>query len=146
MPLFTHGQRPAGRALVRAVFPLLRIGMRQSMRINAEAAERSRVKTEQAMDRLEEEIGPSGYLVGDRFTVADLTAAALFYPVAQPEEFPYPSIEHPPPSAREFLDPLRDRRGGEWVADIYRRHRSPGTGAEPGRAEAAPSPAASPDS
>jgi glutathione S-transferase len=126
VPLFTNGQAPAGRALVRATFPVLRVGMRQRMRINADAAERSRKRTVEAMDRLEAEIGPSGYLVGDSFTVADLTAAALFYPVARPPEFPYPSIADPPPSAREFIDPLGERPGGEWVAEIYRRHRSPG--------------------
>jgi glutathione S-transferase len=125
VPLFTNGQTPAGRVLIRASFPVLRVGMRQSMEINAPAAEESRVRTVEAMDRLEHEIGPSGYLVGDRFTVADLTAASLFYPVARPAEFPYPSISDPPPAAGEWLDPLRDRPGGEWVADIYRRHRAP---------------------
>lgn len=128
VPLFTNGQRLPARMLVRAAFPLLRVGMRQRMRINAAAAEESRRKTEEAMDRLEEEIGPSGYLVGDRFSVADLTAAALFYPVARPPEFPYPSVDDPPSTAREYLDPLADRPGGEWVAEMYRRHRRPGNG------------------
>lgn len=44
------------------------------------------------MDRLELELSASGYLVGDSFTVADLTAAALFYGVARPPEFPYPMV------------------------------------------------------
>jgi glutathione S-transferase len=126
IPLFTNGQAPAGRALVRAAFPVLRVGMRKSMRIDAPGAEQSRARTVEAMDRLEAEIGPSGYLVGERFTVADLTAAALFYPVVRPPEFPYPSVADPPPAAREWLDPLRDRPGGEWVAEIYRRHRAIG--------------------
>jgi glutathione S-transferase len=125
VPLFTHGQRLPARLLVRATFPLLKVGMRQRMRINAAAAEESRAKTVLAMDRLEEEIGPSGYLVGDSFTVADLTAAALFYPVVRPPEFPYPSVTDPPDSAREYLDPLSQRPGGEWVAEMYRRHRAP---------------------
>ena len=41
------------------------------------------------MDRLESELGPSGYLVGDRFTVADLTAASLFTPLLCPPERPF---------------------------------------------------------
>jgi len=80
------------------------------------------------MDRLEDEIQPSGYLVGDSFTVADLTAAALFYPVVRPPEFPYPSVTDRPAGAREFLDPLGRRPGGAWVAEMYRRHRSRRTG------------------
>ena len=95
------------------------------MDIYAEPAAASREKTEAAMDRLEAEIGPSGYLVGDSFTVADLTAAALFYPVARPPEFPYPSVTDPPGPAREFVDSLLERPGGQWVAEMYRRHRQP---------------------
>jgi glutathione S-transferase len=121
--LFTHNQRLPARLAVRAMFPALRRAMRRVMEINPEAASRSRDRVVAAMDRLEAEIGPSGYLVGDRFTVADLTAAALFYPVAQPPEFPYPSVSEPPAGAREFLDSLARRPGGQWVTEIYRRHR-----------------------
>jgi glutathione S-transferase len=131
VPLFTHDQRLPARILVRATFPLLRVGMRRRMDIYAPAAEESRRKTVAAMDRLEEEIGPSGYLVGDSFSVADLTAAALFYPVVRPPEFPYPSVTDPPASAREFLDPLAERPGGEWVAEMYRRHRASSTELSP---------------
>jgi glutathione S-transferase len=132
LPLFANGQKPFARLLLRAMFPLLRVGMRRSMNIYPEPAERSREKTVAAMDRLEAEIGPSGYLVGDSFTVADLTAAALFYPIARPPEFPYPSIADPPEPAREFVDSLLERPGGQWVAEMYRRHRNPGA-AQPRR-------------
>lgn len=132
IPLFTNGQRLPARMLVRAAFPVLRAGMRRSMDIRAAAAEKSREKTVAAMDRLEKEIGPSGYLVGDSFTVADLTAAALFYPVVRPPEFPYPSVVEPPDSAREFLDALARRPGGAWIGEMYRRHRSPSAEVAPG--------------
>lgn len=124
LPLFTNGRPAVIGAVVRAVFPALRAGMRRSFEITEEAAAASREKTVAAMDRLENEIGPSGYLVGESFTVADLTAAALFYPVVRPPEFPYPLVGALPAPAREFLDALARRRGGEWVADMYRRHRT----------------------
>jgi len=124
LPLFANGQRAPARLLLRVAYPLLRVGMRRSMRIYPEAAEASREKTAAAMDRLEAEIGPSGYLVGDSFTVADLTAAALFYPIARPPEFPYPSVTDPPEPSREFVDELAERPGGRWVADMYWRHRN----------------------
>jgi glutathione S-transferase len=125
VPLFTHGQPLPARILLRAGFPILRMGMRQRFEINAETAEDSRAKTVAAMDRLEREISSSGFLVGESFTVADLTAAALFYPVALPPEFPYPMVAYDelPQSLRELLDSLAQRPGGNWVAEIYHRHR-----------------------
>lgn len=77
-----------------------------------------------AMDRLERELGSSGYLVGDRFTVADLAAASLFYPIVTPPSFPYPSVTEVPASAQEFLDSPAGRPGGRWAARIYERHRA----------------------
>ena len=123
VPLMTDGQPWWTRMLVRGTFPVLRAGMRRTLEITPEAAEASRAKTVAAIERLEDEIGPSGYLVGDSFTVADLTAAALLYPVAQPPEFPYPLVADPPASAIEYLAPLAQRPGGQWVAEMYRRHR-----------------------
>lgn len=72
------------------------------------------------------------------FTVADLTAAALFYGVVRPPEFPYPMFvrDDLPASWREFLDSLAQRPGGQWVTEIYHRHR--GRSAELTPAEAPP--------
>jgi glutathione S-transferase len=130
VPLFTHGEPAATRAALRAGFPILRVAMRHRFQISAEAAAHSRAKIVAAIDRLEQEISPSGYLVGEHFTVADLTAAALLYPVARPPQFPYAMIaeEDLPVAWREFLDSLARRPGGRWIADTYRRHR--GTSAE----------------
>jgi glutathione S-transferase len=125
VPLFEHGQPPAARLLLRAGFPALRVVMRRVLTVTAEAAADSRERCVAAMDRLERELQPSGYLVGERFTVADLTAASLCYPAIQPPEFPYPSVTEIPSEAREFLDSMADRPGGRWVAEMYRRHRLP---------------------
>jgi len=146
IPLFTNGQPGAARALVRAMFPVLKVGIRRAFRISPQSAQRSREKVIEAMDRLEQEIGPAGYLVGDRFSVADLTAAALFYPVVRPPEFPYPTVTEPPGEAREFLDALAHRPGGQWITETYRRHRraSDAPAATGARSAQTPSPAPSP--
>jgi glutathione S-transferase len=124
VPLFTRGDPRAARTLLEQ-FPTLRAGIQQKFEISPEAAADSRAKMVAAIDRLEREISPTGYLVGDSFTVADLTAAALLYPVARPPEFPYPMLadDDLPDSWRQFLDSLAHRPGGRWVASIYRRHR-----------------------
>jgi glutathione S-transferase len=138
VPLFTHGQPLAARTLLRAGFPVLRAAMRQKFEISAETAEDSRARTVAAMDRLEREISPSGFLVGESFTVADLTAAALFYPVVLPPEYPYPlpAERDLPVSWREFFESLAERPGGRWVAEIYHRHRHPSAAVQARREEA----------
>jgi glutathione S-transferase len=127
IPLFTDGASAATRGLLRAGFPVLRVGMKRFMNIYEEPAMRSREKTIAALDTLEKELGDKDYLVGDSFSIADLTAASLFYPLALPPEFPYtsPTWEQLPDGAREFLGSLRERPGAQWVAEMYRRHRLP---------------------
>lgn len=125
MPMFSHGQPPAARLLLRAGFPALRALLRRHFRVDAAGLAASRAKTIAAMDRLEREIGPSGFLAGDCFSVADLTAAALFYPAVAPPRFPYPlpALDDMPSSWRELFGELAARPGGVWVSEMYRRFR-----------------------
>jgi glutathione S-transferase len=102
----------------------------------------ARAKILAAMDRLEAEVGPSGYLVGDAFSVADLAAAALTTPLVRPPERQHlPPIAYPEP-LQSFADGIAARPAGQWVLDIYRRHR--GVSAEVRRGAAAPQPAGAP--
>jgi glutathione S-transferase len=74
------------------------------------------------MDRLEAELGPSGYLVGKGFTVADLTAAALFTPVVAPPQRPFVP-KTVPPAVLDLREELSGRSGGRWIHEMYARHR-----------------------
>jgi glutathione S-transferase len=138
VPLFTQGRPLPTRAVLRVGFPVLRVAMRKRFEISAEAAAHSRAKIVAAIDRLEREVSPSGYLVGDSFTVADLTAAALLYPVARPPGFPYAMVAEDdlPATWREFVDSLGQRSGGRWVAEIYNRHRGATAELTPAKREA----------
>ncbi len=127
LPLFLNGQPLPARIMLRGAFPVLKVGMRRRMQIEAEPAAESRELTVAAMDRLEAEIGPSGYLVGDSFSVADLTAASLFYPLVLPPEFPYPVLSGLPEAGREFVASFASRPGARWVSEMYARHRLPDT-------------------
>jgi glutathione S-transferase len=69
------------------------------------------------------EVGSSGYLVGDRFSVADLTAAALFSPLVQPAELQYHLPSPFPPSIAAYRQTLSDHGAFQWVTEIYSRHR-----------------------
>lgn len=90
-------------------------------------AEIARGKIVAAMDRLDAELAANGgeYLVGKSFSVADLTAASLFYPLVGPEGGPLPPETPTPPAFERFRDSLADRPGYAWVEEMFRRHRHP---------------------
>ena len=85
-------------------------------------ADAARAAVLAAFDRLEAELGGREYLVGDRFTVADLTAAALFYPVVLPPEGPR-FVDQPPAPLARFREAVSGRTGFRWVEEMFRRHR-----------------------
>jgi len=121
--LLATGCGGAAQLGYRALFPVVRAAMRLDLQITDETAELSRAKTRAALDRLEAELGRGSYLVGDRFTVADLTAAALFSPLVVPPGFPYRLPGPYPEPLAAFRASLAGRPGFRWVAEMYRRHR-----------------------
>jgi glutathione S-transferase len=135
--LFTR-PNPARERLLRLTAPVAVRAVRRDYHIDDDTSALAREQIVAAMDRVESELQPSGYLVGDEFTVADLTAAALFTPVLAPPERPYVPATVAGP-VQELRDELSARPGGRWVADMYARHR--GESMEAGRARPEPVPA-----
>jgi glutathione S-transferase len=76
-----------------------------------------------AIDRFQRELQPSGYLVGDRFSIADLTFAALVGSAVQPPGFPYPAREPEHRGLPQLRSLLAERGVLEWIEDMYARHR-----------------------
>jgi glutathione S-transferase len=74
------------------------------------------------LDRLEAELGDCEYLVGGRFSVADLTAASLLYPLVLPEQAPK-QIQEIPERYEQLRASLSSRRAYRWVGEIYAKHR-----------------------
>jgi glutathione S-transferase len=90
-----------------------------------EAAAAARETVLEAFDRVDRELEIAGggpYLVGERFSVADLVAASLLMPIVQPPEGPQ-RLELPR-TLREFRDGLSERPAFRWVLETYARDRS----------------------
>jgi glutathione S-transferase len=120
--LTTQGLPARERVLGNAAWPLLRLGIRRSLPADAEAARRGREATVAALDLIESEL-EGGYLVGGRFSVADLTAAALLFPLVAPPQFPYWLPDRYPEEWERFRASLADRPGYRWVQEMYAKHR-----------------------
>jgi len=114
-------------AAVRRVLTVIMPGFERLYRrrhnVSAVTAEDGERRRDLALDRIEAELQPSGYLVGDRFTVADLTAASIlgWGLAAEPPQLQYPL---PRPSWQvEAREQIARRPAGQYLAEMYRRHR-----------------------
>ena len=97
--------------------------------------EADRATVNAALERIEQERQGRAYLVGDAFTVADLTAAALLGALLQPPEIQYPLRVELPPYLQDYRATLLQHPAAQWAVDIYRLHR--GRSAEVSRRPAA---------
>jgi glutathione S-transferase len=120
--LLTTGRSPATRVFMRVVLPGALIYARRRYRIYPADAEQARAKLTTALDRITAELKPSGYLVGESFTVADLAAAALLFPLAMPAELQYRYPELPDWGE---MRPHAKHPAVDWIREMYHRHRGP---------------------
>lgn len=111
---------------LRALRPLAVAAIKRSLEIDADGAERSRVKIEDTFGRLNQHLADGRkYLIGDRFSVADLTFAALAAPVLLPDGHPaaLPAVSEFPDLARTQITAWRESTAGQFGLRMYRDHR-----------------------
>jgi glutathione S-transferase len=133
-PLFRHDPDVALRVLTtgmpekayQTLRPLARIfpayyRFRHKIRDAKLDADRATVNS--ALDRIEQERQGRAYLVGDSFTVADLTAAAMLGALVQPPEIQYPLRVELPPYLQDYRAAFLLHPATQWAASIYRLHR-----------------------
>lgn len=121
-----NGCSPLTRGLYRLGFPITRAAMRKTMALRPELLGPARGVVRRGLDFVVENAGPEGFLVGNTFSVADLTAASLLHPVVFPPEAGTPSPPEPRSEAvRGWLDLWKDHPGTAWVSAMYRTHRPP---------------------
>ena len=120
---FTVDRLGAVPTIFRTLFPLTRVIMQRDMQIDAAGAERGREITRQALTVVADRGARAGFLVGDRFSVADLAAAALLSLVRFPPESPVRLPEPRSEGVRTWLARWATLPGTGWVVETYRRHR-----------------------
>jgi glutathione S-transferase len=116
------GEARAFRLLRRPIVAL----MRRGMAIDAAGVARSEARLDAVFEEVNRAlVDGRHYLVGDRFTAADLAFAALAAPVLVPAEYgaALPAPDRLPAAMRERVLRLRERPAGTHGLRIYRDHR-----------------------
>jgi glutathione S-transferase len=111
------------RLVARAMFPVIRRRFIAGLDITPAGVDLAYEKVRAAGRRFQAELQLSGYLVGDCFTVADLTLAALTAPAVAPRQFPYPQPQREHPRLAPLRDVLSEYGLLDWTKQIYARHR-----------------------
>lgn len=111
VPLLAAGTPFYNRILLSLTFSRVEELMREWLKINDKTAERSRQTMEAAITDLATAYERSPFLAGDQFSRADLTAAAIFSPMFQPDQYPvpWPKPEKIPADIRTWLAQWRPR-------------------------------------
>jgi glutathione S-transferase len=115
---------PRQGRLLAAVLPAFLAILRRRYSIDAASAAQSLLKVRAAMRLIEHTLDGRDYLVGDDFTVADLTGAALLAPLLGPPGLPYRDPDAGfPAGLQELVADLLEQPAGQWVIRTYELHR-----------------------
>jgi glutathione S-transferase len=121
--LMSAGFPAAARVLYRAAYPGLRIVLRREMQLTQAGAEAGRARTQEGLDFVVRNAGADGYLVGGRFSVADLTAASLLAVTCFPPGFGGHIPPPHPPQLTRWLERWERHPGVDWVRSMFLRKR-----------------------
>jgi glutathione S-transferase len=109
--------------LHRIVFPVSRRMVFKGLRVNEEEGRKSEARVREFLDAQSARVAESRYLVGDAFTLADLTMAAILSPLARPPEHPFYGEHGLGEVMEELVESFRGYSALDWVRDCYAEHR-----------------------
>ncbi len=113
------------RSLFALSFATIRRKMTELMNINAESAAGAERRFLLAFDRLDQALERGPFLVGNRFSRADLTACALLWPLCRPGESESEVEALLCPTVCGLRKQLQHRRFYGWVLERFQEHRAP---------------------
>tara|TARA_Y100001934_G_scaffold261896_1_gene335775 strand:+ start:1214 stop:1996 length:783 start_codon:yes stop_codon:yes gene_type:complete len=100
--------------------------IRRRFSITEEQANKSLLQAKEQMDRVAKRIEDgSRYLVGERFSAADLSFACMAVPLVFPPNYgvPLPGIEEFPSACVKVVEQYRQHPAGQFALRLFREHR-----------------------
>jgi glutathione S-transferase len=121
LSVLTQGNPRAEAAGFRAGFPLVRRWMMRSLKVTTAGAERAATKVRAVFDAVTAGLDDGRrYLVGERFSAADLAFGALSAPVLQPKN---PDLVGLPAAFTTYVRELRALPAGRYGLRLLRDER-----------------------
>jgi cytochrome P450/glutathione S-transferase len=114
------------RVAVPIIYPILRAALGGNLGLTPNTIPEQRAIIDATFDKVEALLADGRrYLLGDRFTAADLALAALAAPAILPLEYggPIQSWDEMPPAMRADVQHLRNRPAGQYILRLYREAR-----------------------
>ncbi len=124
-PLLRLSTTGISRAAATPLSWLIPPALSRALRIDAHGAELSRQRMAPILADVERRLADGRpFLVGDRFTAADLTFAALYAPLLWPPEHPVTGRQPLPRGLERLRDEARSRPAGAFAMRLYRDERA----------------------
>jgi glutathione S-transferase len=108
------------------LLPILRPALVKNFEINADSAQQSYAEIQEIFQKVDQILSDGRqYLVGDKFSIADLTFASLAAPIIQPPE--YPKRRHNrqslPAQMLSEMNYLQETIAGKFILRLYANER-----------------------
>ncbi len=121
IPIFTANGPWYGRPIMPVIYPKLRLQMRKLMMIEPRTVKLAQQRLEKAIDKIDAHLKGRRFMVGDRFTRADIAVASFLAPLCKIRKFgvEWPAV-YPEP-----LESLTASWAGKlsWVERLYQDYR-----------------------
>jgi glutathione S-transferase len=122
----TEGTPSYEVAAVRAAYPLFAGFLKLVLGLSPENAEKSLGQIREVVQSVDARLADGRrYLVGDRFSLSDMSFANALGPLVLPPEYggPLPTFAEMPPELQAVVKEMQSRPAGQFALRIYRDHK-----------------------
>ncbi|KJH71380.1 glutathione S-transferase family protein [Aliterella atlantica] len=124
--MWSNGATQLEQVGVKVAFPVMRQIVKRAYDVSAASAASSLTEVRQIFELVSQRLsGDRSYLVGDKFTAADLTFAALASPVLRPKQHPIQLTQAGKPNEEmaAVIKELRKTKAGKFALRLYQEQR-----------------------
>lgn len=122
--MFSLGKGTSTRVTMQLLEPIIGRALRKMDNITPETVNEGMANISIALDEVVARTKDTGFLVGDRFTKADLTAATLLCGTCWPRSLSFTIPEDVRPIFEEWSSPWINHPGADWVRHICDTYRA----------------------